>query len=298
MIEEIPIPTPEGRDLLVRVQAVSLCHSDVSIVDGIIPNLSLPLTIGHEAISVVESLGPNAASFGFKVGDRIGAPLWHGMCLECISCREQAPEFCPQGKMKGVTTGGYFAEYALVDPASAVHVPDTDLALPGSLAPIFCAGITVWDALRKAKLEPNDTVAIVGVGGLGALAAQYASGMGAKVIALDIHDEQLQNLKSSGHADEIINTALAGPENTPIKFSEVNKGRMADVVLVTTGAVPAYKTALSIVRAEGRLVAVGLPKEEWSINLFTLTMRSIKYDNPRLFSPSIYSMSLANSISA
>lgn len=294
MIEEIPIPIPKGRELLVRVQAVSLCHSDVSIVDGIVPNLPLPLIIGHEAISVVESLGPNAASFGFKVGDRVGAPLWHGMCLECIDCREQAPEFCPKRKMKGVTTSGYFAEYALVDPASAVHVPNIDLPLPGHLAPIFCAGITVWDALRRARLEPNDTVAIVGVGGLGTLAAQYAKGMGAKVIALDVHDEQLQDLECNGHADEIINTALAGPENTPARLSELNKGRLADVVVVTSGAVPAYNTGLSIVRAEGRLLAVGIPKEEWPVNIATLTMRSIKYDDPRLLSPHSFFIGVAN----
>ena len=172
------MPVPQGREVLVRVQAVSLCHSDITITSGGLGPVPVPFIVGHEAVSVVEALGPDAARYGLQVGDQVGAPLWHGMCLQCIDCRERDPVFCPTKMVKDLTAPGYFAEYTLVDAASAVVIPKDVTASPASLAPLFCAGLTVWDALKRARLQVTDVVAIVGAGGLGQIACQHAHAIG------------------------------------------------------------------------------------------------------------------------
>ncbi|KAL4861468.1 hypothetical protein BDV12DRAFT_208004 [Aspergillus spectabilis] len=259
VIEEVPVPSTKGREVLVRVQSASLCHSDVSIVAGALGTGFFPQIIGHEAVSVVVKLGTDASRFGLKVGDLIGAPLWHDMCLDCFSCQDSGPQFCGQMQVKGLTAPGYFAEYTLVDAASAVVIPaGLDIPTP-SLAPLFCAGVTVWDALTRARLQPGESVAIVGVGGLGELAAKYATALGAKVIALDTRDGQLEAIQAGGYADKVFNTTSVQAEEVGSHVAALNGGRGLDIAIVTSGAVPAYQTALSILKAEGRLVAVGLP---------------------------------------
>ncbi|KAL6229373.1 hypothetical protein BDW75DRAFT_245788 [Aspergillus navahoensis] len=275
VVEQVPVPVPQGRELLVRVQAVSLCHTDLSIAAGALGPVPLPLIVGHEAVSVVEALGPEAAPYGLKVGDRIGAPLWHAMCLQCNDCRHNGPEFCPLMQVKGLTAPGYFSEYTCVDPASAVLIPEIDGGSFASLAPVFCAGITVWDALKRAKLQMNETVAVVGAGGLGEIAARYAQAMGVKVIVLDVQDPQLQAAKENGSADEVLNTSSVPATELPGRVAALNNGKLVDVVVVTTGALPAYQTSLNIVRTEGRIVAVGIPKSELSFMLHTFTGRGL-----------------------
>ncbi|KAF9892611.1 hypothetical protein FE257_001013 [Aspergillus nanangensis] len=275
VIEEVPVPVPTGRELLVRVQAASLCHSDLTITSGALGSLPRPFIIGHEAVSIVEALGPDATGYGIKIGDSIGAPLWHGMCLECLDCKEHGPDFCPKKLTKGVSAPGYFSEYTLVDAACAVVLPAGDAASTAALSPLFCAGITVWDALERAKLQSGDTVAIIGAGGLGGLAARYAQAMGGKVIVLDVLDDQLHNLKGKGVADEILNTRSVAPEEVPAVVAALNKGRLVDVAIVTSGALPAYQTGLSIIRTQGRLIAVGIPHQELALQLAVFTGRCI-----------------------
>ncbi|KAL4861005.1 hypothetical protein BDV12DRAFT_204458 [Aspergillus spectabilis] len=181
-----------------------------------------------------------------------------GARFEIKLSREWTPVLW-QVQVKGLTAPGYFAEYTLVDATSAVVIPP-DLSIPDtSLAPLFCAGFTVWDALNRAKLQPGESVAIVGIGGLGELAAKYAAALGAKVFALDTRDEQLQAIKASGNANAVFNTTSVPAEEINARIAALNSGRGMDIAIVTSGAVPAYQTGLSILRAEGRLVAVGLP---------------------------------------
>lgn len=235
------------------------------------------LILGHEAISIVEELGPEAARFGVKVGDRIGTTLWQDMCLECYECTELEHQFCTKKGMIGITKPGFFAEYTLVDAANAVIIPDDVTASPAELSPIFCAGITVWDAVTRAKLVPGETVAIAGVGGLGEMAIKYAHAHGAKVIALDIHDEQLMGVKNEGLADEVLNTRELKPEEVRAKVVAMNRGRGVDAVIVTTGAIPAYQNGLAILRPEGRLMVVGFPLKEFPMSLTPIAMMAIRY---------------------
>ncbi|CAI4214469.1 unnamed protein product [Parascedosporium putredinis] len=225
VIEEIPVPEPTGRFILARVKAATLCHSDLSIIDGAFGPLPMPLVIGHEAIYVVEKLGPDAAGYGI--------------------------------------------EYTLIDPVASVVVRK---AGPGAsdgvsdLSPLFCAGITVWDAVERANIRPGDSLAVLGVGGLGQMAARYATELGAKVFVLDVRDEQLAAAKSDGIAEDSINIKDLSPEDLENRVMEINGGVLFDKAIVTTGVVPAYLSAMGVVKVAGQIIAVGLPHKDIPLN--------------------------------
>lgn len=275
------IPQPTGRELLVKVKAASLCHSDLGVLEGRY-GIPYPIIMGHEALSIVKQLGPEAAAYGFKVGDYVGASLFHDMCLECVDCRTAGPDFCPKKKMKGVTTDGCFSEYTLVDAASAVVVPikadsNDDLR---RLAPIFCAGITAWDALERAHIRIGETVAIVGMGGVGQMAAQYVHSTGAKVFGLDVRDEQLRASKADGIVDGTFNIGSLQHDELVKQIGEANHGYPVDHALVTSGEVEAYDTAVKILKTQGQLIMVGIPPKPISFQSFDLVIRCIRYLNP------------------
>lgn len=263
---------------MVRVKATTLCHSDVTTTLGGFGPV-FPVVPGHEAISVVEEVGPDAASYGIKVGDTIGAGLWQDSCLACPDCKTSGASFCITKKILGITMPGYFAEYAVVDANTAVVVAragEEPAESPTDLGPIFCAGITVWDALERAEVRMGETIAVIGMGGLGAMAGQYAEKLGARVIALDVRDEQLLAVKKEGGADEIINTTDLPLQELQLKIAQLNGGQLLNKVIVTSGAGPAYATAMGIVGAEGTVVAVGLPNEPIPINLLPFALRCNK----------------------
>lgn len=189
-------------------------------------------------------------------------------------------QFCLKKQMMGITMPGYFAEYALVDAATAVVIPAAvrETVSLAELSPIFCAGITVWDAVSRARLVPGETVAVVGVGGLGEMATKYASALGAKVIALDVRTEQLRAVKEVGCVDEVLNIAESPvKEDVAAAVRCVNSGRGVDVVVVTSGSVQAYQTALTLLRPEGRLIAVGIPEEDMSFRMGMVAMMPIRF---------------------
>lgn len=268
------MPKPSGRQVLVRVKAASLCHSDIHIMDGETGGDGFfPLIFGHEAVTIAEELGPDAASFGIGVGDVLGSPLYNGMCLECSGCRHHGQQFCKDLNMKGVTIPGFFSEYTLVDAASAVILAKAGTELPvplRNLAPVFCAGITVWDALERAQVKASDTIAIVGAGGLGQLACQYAHAMGAKVLAFDVRDEQLAAVSSS--VNGAINTAkLSGPDLIA-EVLRLNNNQLIDTALVTSGVSVAYLNTFPLIRPNGKLIAVGIPGEAVPVQIGMLSM--------------------------
>lgn len=147
------------------MRATSLCHTDLGVVSGDYGSELFPIIGGHEAVGVVVALGPEASSFGFKVSDLVGATPWHGPYLKC-SGRSYGQQYCSTLQVKGITSPGYFAEYSTLDAATAILIsqPEAMDISPERLAPIFCAGITVWDALKRAKIVPGETIAVVGAG--------------------------------------------------------------------------------------------------------------------------------------
>ncbi|KAJ5698177.1 hypothetical protein N7462_000182 [Penicillium macrosclerotiorum] len=281
MIEEVAMPTVGPRQLLVKVLAASLCDTDIGVLNGDYGREQFPLIIGHEAVGIVQELGLEADAFGFKVGHLVGTAPYHQMCLECYECRWIGPEFCSRMKIQGIFSPGFFAEYCTMDAASAVVVPDDDLYKDNEkvgdkiarLSPIFCAGITVWDAIERAKLAPGESLAVIGAGGLGQLAVQYASALGAKVIALDLHDEQLRAVEGPNAVDKTLNIKDLGFKETQVQFKKLNGGHGADVILVTTGAAIAYQTAFYCIAPLGRIIAVGLPKDPIPIPAMQITAR-------------------------
>lgn len=198
-------------------------------------------------------------------------------------------QFCPKKQMMGITVPGYFAEYALVDAATAVVVPQQvrQSVSPAALSPIFCAGITVWDAVVRARLELGETVAVVGVGGLGEMATKFASALGAKVIALDVRGEQLRAVKDAGCVDEVLNIAEIPVQEdvAAVVRGWGNCGRGVDVVVATSGSVKAYRTGLALLRPEGRLIAVGIPSEEMPFPMGMVAISPIRFVMSSFFLP-------------
>ena len=177
----MPIPKPGPRDLVVKVTAASLCHSDFAAIFAEDTPFALKSNLipGHEACGIVVEAGKEAQEkFGFKKGDRVGADAGANMCLTCADCTEFGPQFCKTKDFRGFTEDGFFAEYAVFDAATAVHIPDGTGNM-AKVAPILCAGITVRDALTRAaapKLKKGDWVGIVGCGGLGVLRIDLTNG--------------------------------------------------------------------------------------------------------------------------
>ncbi|OGE55062.1 hypothetical protein PENARI_c005G00862 [Penicillium arizonense] len=266
IVEDVDVPKPGSREVLIKLAAASLCSTDLSVMDGMFGPKCLPVILGHEAVGVVAELGPESESYGLKVGQLVGAPPYTGMCLECHNCKKFGPDHCSAKKVKGINAPGYFSEYSLIDAASAVIVADdaTRVDDVGRISPIFCAGVTVWDALERAQIEPGQSLAILGLGGLGQLCARYATALGAKVFALDIQDAQLNEVRNTVH--EVINMKDLSPAEVDAKMKQVNNERGAEVAIVTAGSSMAYQMALSILEPLGRIVVVGLPKEPLSIS--------------------------------
>ncbi|KAJ4364071.1 hypothetical protein N0V83_009526 [Neocucurbitaria cava] len=200
VINDIAKPTAGPNQFLVKIQSASLCHSDL-ILD-LRPDYAV--TLGHEGVGHIESIGDAVPTKDFKVGDSIGFNYFIGCCFECDGCMIHNLR-CETGnqKLQGFYVDGFFAEYAVVDWQNAVKLPET-LDMSKS-APLFCAGITAFHSVDSCELKAGDWLAVIGCGGLGQYAIQYAKAMGIKAIGLDINDSQLEMAKKVG-ADAVFNS--------------------------------------------------------------------------------------------
>jgi propanol-preferring alcohol dehydrogenase len=209
-----------------------------------------PLILGHEIAGRVVEKGSDAGEL--QIGDRVGIPWIHWTCGECEFCREGNENLCSKQRITGVTVDGGYAEFVRVPASHAIKIPDglssTDVA------PLFCAGVTVLRALKKARLLPGQRLGVFGVGGLGHLAVQIGLGLGAVVTAIDISDEKLALAKSLG-ASSVVNSASTNA------VKELRGKGGLHVALVASAARAAYDTAFSCVRPTGTLLVVGLPAE-------------------------------------
>ncbi|EGE05431.1 alcohol dehydrogenase [Trichophyton mentagrophytes] len=193
VLEEVPMTPPGNGEVLVKVQACGVCHSDVFVQnDGL--GAGLPRVPGHEIIGHVAAIGEGVTQW--KVGDRIGG-AWHGgHDGTCRQCKKGYYQMCDNELINGVNKGGGYAEYCLLRAEAGVRVPeDVDAAV---YAPILCAGVTVFNSMRNMKLMPGSTVAIQGLGGLGHLAIQYANKFGYRVVALSRGSDKEKFAKELG----------------------------------------------------------------------------------------------------
>ena len=252
--EDVPRPKADASDLLIQVDACGVCHSDLHVADGDWPQFApitkMPLILGHEiAGRVVEKGG---AVQGFQIGDRVGLPWIYWTCGECEFCREGNENLCARQKITGVTVDGGFAQFVKAPASHAVRIPNGLAAVEA--APLFCAGVTVYRALRQARISPGRRLAIFGIGGLGHVAVQIAKELGAEVIAVDMTDEKLRLAESLG-ATQSYNAAS---KNVAKELRAKGGVHMA---MVTSAAKEAYDTAFACVRPSGMLLAAGLPPE-------------------------------------
>jgi propanol-preferring alcohol dehydrogenase len=253
-IEEVAQPKPDAHEVLIEVEACGVCHSDLHVADGdwpqIVPITKKPLILGHEIAGRVVEKG--ASVNDLEIGDRVGVPWVHWTCGECEFCREGHENLCVKQKITGVTVDGGYAEFVKAPASHALKIPEGLSCVDA--APLFCAGVTVYRALRHAKIQPGQRLAVFGVGGLGHLAVQLGQVMGAIVTAIDVSDEKLAHARSCG-ASATLNAATVNV------VKELRRVGGAHVALVTSAAKAAYDTAFPCVRPGGMLLAVGLPSE-------------------------------------
>ncbi len=179
-IVERPIPQPGAGSVRIRVHACGICHSDSLVKVGAFPGLEYPRVPGHEVAGVIDAVGPGVA--GWETGQKVGVGWNGGYCGYCDHCRRGQFFACVRGQVTGLTFDGGYGEY-MVAPASAVALMPADLP-PVEAAPLMCAGLTTFNALRNSGARPGDVVAVLGLGGLGHLGVQYAAKMGFHTIGI------------------------------------------------------------------------------------------------------------------
>ncbi|CAR23287.1 zinc-dependent alcohol dehydrogenase [Lachancea thermotolerans CBS 6340] len=251
--KDIPVPKPAANEILINVKYSGVCHTDLHAWKGDWPLATkLPLVGGHEGAGVVVGIGENVK--GWKLGDLAGIKWLNGSCMACESCELSNESNCPHADLSGYTHDGSFQQYATADAVQAARIPEgTDLA---EVAPILCAGITVYKALKSANLRAGNWVAISGAaGGLGSLAVQYAKAMGYRVIGIDGGDEKEQLFKKLG-GEYFVDFRKS--KDVVAEILEVTGGGAHGVVNVSVSEA-AIESSTHYVRANGTVVLVGLP---------------------------------------
>ena len=255
MLEEVPRPELASDEVLIQVEACGVCHSDLHVAGGDWKQFAKitkkPLILGHEVVGRVVEKGSAVAQL--QIGDRVGVPWIYWTCGACEPCREGNENLCARQKITGVTVDGGFAEFIKAPASHAAKIPASLSAV--AAAPLLCAGLTVYRALKSSSLAPGQRLAVFGVGGLGHLAVQIGPGMGAEVIAVDMAEEKLALATSLGAATTLNAT-------TREVARELRKKGGVHVALVSSAAKAAYDTAFRCLRPTGTLLVVGLPAED------------------------------------
>jgi len=265
-IEEVDIPTPGAGQIVVKMQASGVCHTDLHAVEGDWPvKPSPPFIPGHEGVGLITAVGENVHHV--KEGDRVGVPWLYSACGHCTHCLGGWETLCLRQKNSGYSVNGSFAEYVLADANYVGIIPEGVDSV--EIAPVLCAGVTVYKGLKMTDTKPGDWVVISGIGGLGHMAVQYAIAMGLNVAAVDIDDEKLEFAKKLGA------TVTVNAKNTdPGKYLQKEIGG-AHGVLVTAVSSKAFDQALSMLRRGGTLVCNGLPTGDFPVSIFDTVLNGI-----------------------
>ncbi|MBB4375833.1 alcohol dehydrogenase AdhP [Bradyrhizobium sp. SBR1B] len=267
VIEDVPVPQPGPGEILIKVKACGVCHTDLHAASGDWPVKPVPPFIpGHEAAGTVAALGPGVKNL--KVGDAVGVAWLHDACMSCEYCETGWETLCEHQHNTGYSVNGGFAEYVIASAAFAAKLPATvDFA---AIAPILCAGVTTYKGLKETEARPGEWVVISGVGGLGHVAIQYAKAMGLKVVAVDIAEDKLELALETG-ADLAVNALASGALDQVLAAT----GGGAHGVLVTAVSTAAFAQALKMVRRKGTVSLVGLPPGEFPTPIFDVVLKRI-----------------------
>ena len=260
------IPRPGHGQVLVRIETSGLCHTDIHAAHGDWPvKPNPPFIPGHEGVGIVEALG--AAVTRVSEGDRVAVPWLGWACGACELCASGWETLCTSASYTGYTVNGGFAEHVVAEAAFVAKVPDT--VDPVDAAPLTCAGVTTYKAVKVSGARSSDLVAIYGVGGLGHLAVQYAQIAGATVAAVDVVDAKLELAKRLGAA-----YAFNSRTEDPVDAFRALGG--ADVAIVLAATPRTYEQAVASLRPHGTLVGVGLPADNvMHLPIFETVLRGI-----------------------
>jgi alcohol dehydrogenase len=258
-VKDVPRPEPGPNQVLVKMHASGVCYTDVHQTLGHIPG-AFPRILGHEPVGEVVAVAPDVTSR--KVGDRVGVPWIQATCGRCEWCARGRKMFCAGQKSTGMDLQGGHAEYMPMYADATFLIPDG--VAYDQAAPIFCAGYTVWSGLRWARPQPHERIAVLGIGGLGHLAVQYAIAAGFDTIAISHSPDKDKLIRELG-ADEIVRDgkglAAAGG---------------ADIVLSTTNSTKAMVDSLQGLRPDGRIVTMGADAEPISLSIMELLTKRIQ----------------------
>jgi propanol-preferring alcohol dehydrogenase len=258
-IAEMPVKQPGENQVLVRVVTCGVCHTDLHACQGDWPvKPKMPLIPGHEAIGYVTALGRNVTNV--KEGDIVGVPWLYSACGCCDYCITGWETLCENQQNGGYSVDGGYAEYVVADARYVAHFPQGINFL--EIAPIVCAGVTVYKGLKETDTKPGEWVAISGIGGLGHLAVQYAKAMGLHVAAIDVADDKLALAKKLG-ADITVNAKEGDPG---IRLKKETGGMHG--VLVTAVSPIAFKQGLAALRRKGTISLNGLPPGSFDLPIF------------------------------
>jgi alcohol dehydrogenase, propanol-preferring len=263
-IEEVPVPEVGPRDALLKVMSTGVCHTDLHAAQGDWPvKPQLPFIPGHEGVGYVVAAGREVTAI--KEGDRIGVPWLFSACGHCEYCLTGWETLCKQQKNSGYSVNGSFAEYVLVDPDYVGHIPaNVDF---NAIAPVLCAGVTVYKALKETEARPGQWMVISGIGGLGHLAVQYAKAMGLHVVAVDVGQDKLDLAMKLG-ADFAVN-ALE-PDAVARVLKETDGG--AHGVVITAVSPKAFAMGINLLRRKGTMALCGIPPGDFPLPIFDVVL--------------------------
>ncbi|PWK86712.1 alcohol dehydrogenase AdhP [Fulvimonas soli] len=265
-IEEMPVPRPGPGELLVKVAACGVCHTDLHAAQGDWPvKPSPPFIPGHEGVGEVVAVGAGVAHV--KEGDRVGVPWLYSACGHCEHCLGGWETLCEAQRNTGYSVNGGFAEYVLADAGYVGHLPRGVGFV--EIAPVLCAGVTVYKGLKQTGARPGHWVAVSGIGGLGHMAVQYASAMGCNVAAVDVDDDKLALARRLGAA-----VTVNARDTDPAAYLKKEIGG-AHGVLVTAVSTRAFEQALGMVRRGGTVSLVGLPPGSFALPIFDVVLGGI-----------------------
>ena len=266
VIEEVAVPTPGPGQILVKIAASGVCHTDLHAADGDWPVKPQPPFIpGHEGVGHVAAVGAGVSHI--REGDRVGVPWLYTACGHCRHCLGGWETLCTSQQNTGYSVNGGFAEYVLADPRYVGHLPANVSFVDG--APILCAGVTVYKGLKTTDTRPGDWVVISGIGGLGHMAVQYARAMGLNVIAVDVDDAKLELATRLGAA-----LVVNARKTDPAAFVKKEVGG-AQGVLVTAVSPKAFEQAMGMVGRGGTMSLVGLPPGDFPLSIFNTVLNGI-----------------------
>ncbi len=252
----LPIPEPQAGQVRIKVEACGICHSDAVVKEGGFLPVEYPRIPGHEVAGVIDAVGTGVRSW--RVGQRVGVG-WHGgHCFVCPPCRQGDFINCQNARITGISYDGGYAEYMVAPQEALALIPDELKA--AEAAPLLCAGVTTFNALRHSVAKPGDLVAVLGIGGLGHLGIQFANKLGFRTVAISRGQDKKQLAHELG-ADDYIDSETSDPAQ------ELSRMGGARVILATATSGKTFASILNGIGTNGQLLVVAAPSDPTELYL-------------------------------